>query len=128
MSLTTKQIRVTTTGAAGSATGSGRLGIPPAVLQAIQVDYAAGQPATCDVTIKCEYAGISKTLLTLTDRNAAFPLGAVHEAGFSNTGAPAPTGSNAEFALPRVSGELVVDVAQADAASDAVVVTFLLEV
>ena len=60
-------IRVTTAGAAGSATGSAvsETNIR-GFIEAIKIDYNAGAPATTDVTIT-ELAALERTLLTISN-------------------------------------------------------------
>lgn len=122
----TRAIKVTTTGGAGVATGAGRIGISPARLAGIQVDYTS-QPATTDVTVKCVFAGITKTLLTLTNANTDVPLRSITEVLFTDVNVAVPVTESPNRGLPIVGGEIVVDVAQGDAATDGVKVTLLLE-
>lgn len=111
-------IRVTTTGSAGSAAGTGTLPfkLAMAAIDAIKVDYHASAPATTDVTIT-ETEGLQQTVLTLTDNKddgTYYPRHAIHD----------PTGAAISGAgLITVEGQLQVAVAGCDPLTDAVVVT-----
>jgi hypothetical protein len=113
------KIRVTTTGSAGSATGTGVSSSPVrGVLNAIQIDYHASAPAgTTDVTI-AESTGMTRTFLTRTNTatdGVFYPAAAQHD----NTGT-----ALSSYTPYILMGDLVtVTVAQCDALTDAVVVT-----
>lgn len=110
-------VKVTTTGSAGSASGSALSAIPiKGYLEAITVVYAS-QPATTDVTI-AESGGAGRTLLTLTNGNTnttKYPRPQAHD----GTG----TAITGEYTRVYVPGDYVsVSVAQGDAATNAVTV------
>lgn len=63
-------IPITTTGSAGSATGSGTSAAINGVVYEIYVKYHASAPATTDVTIS-ESGGAARTILTLTNVNTS---------------------------------------------------------
>lgn len=110
-------VKVTTTGSAGSASGSALSAIPiKGYLEAITVVYAS-QPATTDVTI-AESGGAGRTLLTLTNGNTnttKYPRPQAHDGAGT-----AITGQYWRVFLP---GDYVsVAVAQGDAATNAVTV------
>ena len=103
----TYRLPVVLTGGAGAASGNFRKSVPHGVIRAIQVNYD-GQPGTCDVTLTCVFAGITKTILTLTNSNTDFPLAKVFEAGKDNVGADVAAGKVGELVEPEVAGELIV--------------------
>ncbi len=114
-----QRIKITTSGAAGSATGSGMIDMPQRGYQidAIRVDYT-GVPATTDVTIT-EDGGLGQTVLTLTNNNTtkvARPRVLLQDTSGANL-----TAVYAPIYIP--GRRLLVSVAQADAAADAVMVT-----
>lgn len=119
-------LKMETTGAPGAATGSDRRGVPYGILRAVQVLYN-GQPATTDVTLTCVLDGVTKTILTLTNKNTNFPLQSVYEAGKDNLGVSVVAGKNAELVLPLVGGELVGEVADGDANTDGVKILCLVD-
>lgn len=111
----------------GSGDGSGRIGVPFGRLVGVQVNYGGTVPATCDVTLAAVADGVTKTLLTLTDRNTDLALATVHEAGLDNVGAAVAAGKNAELVVPVVGGNLTVTVAQGGATiTNAVGVIFVI--
>lgn len=63
-------IPVTTTGSAGSATGSGVSNVINGLIYSIYVKYHASAPGTTDVTIS-ETTGATRTFLTLTNTNTS---------------------------------------------------------
>lgn len=116
-------VKVTTTGAAGSAAGTGttEAGVR-GFIESIQVDYHASAPATTDVTI-AEASNMARTLLTLTNNatdKIVYPRVQVHDtAGAALT----LDGTRANVARIYVPGvKLTVTLAQCDALTDAVVV------
>lgn len=117
--MATYRVAVTTTGAAGSATGSAQtIDLPlGSWLIGVRVDYHASAPATTDVTIS-ETDGLGQTLLTLTDNNTDGVYYPVTE--ICDDEGTAITGSYNMYA---VEGPLTVAVAGCDALTDAVVVT-----
>jgi hypothetical protein len=120
-------IKVTTAGVGpGVATGSGRAGVPGGIVRliALAVDYDPTCPGTTDVVITCTLP-VPKTLLTLTNNNADFPLAQITEVEKDTVGADRATPAT----KPQlVCGELVVNVAGCDVIADAVIVTALVEV
>jgi formate-dependent nitrite reductase membrane component NrfD len=75
-----QSIKVTTTGAAGSATGS-QTGTAYGVLAGIVVKFHASAPNTTDVTITETVNGVARNLLTLTNVNTSGyynPQDAIH--------------------------------------------------
>lgn len=110
-------IPVTTTGAAGSATGTASAAVQAGLLIALEVVYASA-PATADVTITEVVAGVTRTLLTKSNNATSFtwrPL----VLGQDNTGA-----NVAAWYIPDVvfGGFLTVTVAQSDAVTNNVTV------
>lgn len=130
--MSTKRVRieVNTTGADDAATGNERAGVPGGIarLVGLQVDYHADAPAGTDVVITSEVDGMVKTLLTLTDRNADLPMTKVTEPLVDDVGVDVVNTESPNLGLPICQGNLVVDVAQADALSPAVTVIGLFEI
>lgn len=113
-------IKVTTTGSAGSATGSGT-GIGYGELHSVVVKFHASAPATTDVAIKRTINGVDEAILTLTNVNTSavyHPPGPQH----AIAGGAVISSSYAPFVL---DGELLtVTVTGCDALTDAVEVSF----
>ena len=123
MSVEKHELKVSTTGSAGAASGSSVLAVPLSELVAVHVDYHASVPATTDLTLKSPGNPASVTLLTLTNVNSDgwyYPKVQKHD----NAGA-AITG---DYADPVVHGNLSCDLAQCDALTNAVVLTVYLRV
>ena len=119
-------VKVITTGGAGVATGSASVPIPSGIVRLVSlaVDYDGGAPATTDVTVKCSLP-VEKTVLTLTNRNTDLPLAQVTEAEVDQVGVDRVTPAT----KPQlIMGRLIVDVAQCDALTDAVVVSAVVEI
>lgn len=114
----TYSIPVTTTGSAGSATGTGTLAfkVDMGAIDAIKIDYHASAPATTDVTISEVDGKLEQTLLAVTDNatdGTYYPRHAIHDnAGAEISGA----------GLYTVEGQIQVAVAGCDALTNAVVV------
>ena len=119
MTVQKHELKISTTGGAGVATGSGILSLPLCELLAIYLNYHASAPATTDVTAKS--VGDPATVTLLTRSNSAtdawlYPTVNVHDnVGVAVTGAQAPPVIHA--------GALSIDVAQCDALTDCVTVT-----
>lgn len=114
------RVDVTTAGSAGSATGSGQTLPLHGVLGFIQVDYHGSAPGTTDVTIS-EVGGAGRTILTLTNRNTDgifYP----NVSFTDSTGSAYATPAYGAFIV--VGTTLQVSVAQCDALTDAVQVSF----
>ncbi|MDP2950170.1 MAG: hypothetical protein Q8P22_11600 [Chloroflexota bacterium] len=128
MTIELHKISVTTTGSAGSASGSAIKAVPKGKIKAVYIDYNASAPATTDVTIKSEAdsTGVPPdvTVLTRSDSKTDgwfYPKVQVHD-----NAAAAVTGA---YDDPVVHGGVIsVTVAQADALADCVVVYIFVEV
>lgn len=110
------QVKVSTTGSAGSASGSAVLALPLCELVAVYLDYHASAPATTDVTITSPGNPAAVTILTRSNSATDgwfYPSINLHD----NTAA-AVTGA---YAAPPIHGNLSVSVAQADALTDCVI-------
>lgn len=108
--------KVTTTGSAGSATGStDTFDFPLSMIDAIEVDYHASAPATTDVVV-AEAQGLEQTVLSVADNKTDgtyYPRHALHDAD------GAELSSVGAFV---VEGPLTISVAGCDALTDAVTV------
>lgn len=107
-------VRVTTTGEAGAATGSGTSMPVSGFLLDVFIDYHASAPATTDVTISQETFGN----IVVKSNNATDVWLAPRKQ--TCDAAAADSGS---FDFIPVSGALTISVAQADALDDCVAVT-----
>ena len=123
MSIEKHEIKVSTTGSAGSASGSAVLALPLCELVAVYLDYHASAPATTDVTVSSPGNPAALTVLTKSN-NATDGWEYPKVQKDDNTGA-AITG---DYADPVIHGNLLVEVAQADALTDCVVVTVYVRV
>lgn len=118
-----KVASITTTGSAGSATGtSGNVNIRTGgELQAVFVGFTT-MPATTDVTIsEILPNGGSRTLLTLTNVNTD----AVHQVRIADSTTAGAAGTG--FVYPVVGSTLKVDVAQGDAVTNGVIVYMMID-
>jgi hypothetical protein len=118
MSYRIRQAVVATAGGDGSASGVATIGINPAKLCALAIDYV-GQPATTDITITSS----GKTVYAKTNSATDVPLTTLLNPGMDEGGAA----TNPVDTEVYVSDDLTVTVAQGNAAAAAAVVTFLLE-
>ena len=124
MTVERHQVKVSTTGSAGSASGSSILALPLSELIAVYLDFNGSAPSTTDITITANAAAVggppSLALLTLTNVNSDgwyYPKVQDHN----------PTGSlvTGSYSDPPIHGSgLTVALAQADALTDALVATF----
>ena len=118
MSIQKVVIKVSTSGSAGSATGTGSAGVPLGELVDVYLDYNASAPgATTDVTIAAPGDPASRDLLVVTDNatDGWYPPGVQKRdsAGVLVTGA---------YESPVIhGGVLTVAVAQSNALTDAVI-------
>ena len=113
-------LNITTTGSAGSATGSAASELLAGTLELVVVNYTS-MPATTDVTISYTINGATKTLLTLTNNNTDF-VDAIFDVPVSAAGADSTLTEWKPF-LPGVS--VTVSVAQGDAVTDGVKVMLI---
>lgn len=123
MAIEKHELKVSTTGVAGSASGSSILAVPLSELVGVYVDFHGSAPATTDLTLKSPGNPASVTLMTLTNTNTdawKYPKVQKHD----NIGA-AIVG---DYADPIIHGNLQADLAQCDALTDAVVLTVYLRV
>ena len=118
MAIESHELKIDTTGSAGSASGSGIISLPISELVAIFFNYHASAPAATDVTVTAP--GNPGALVILTVSNAVadgwfYPKVQDH----GNTGS-AITGS---YSHPIIHRNLLIEVAQADALTDALIAT-----
>lgn len=123
MTIEKRELKISTTGSAGSATGSSVEAVPACRLVKVHLDYHASAPATTDVTIIFPGNPASETILTVTN-NATdgyyYPKTQDHDSS-----AAAVTGSYSDPVVH--GGHIQIDIAQADALTDCVVATFWIE-
>lgn len=117
--MTTHVVRVTTTGSAGSASGTATTDLPVrGLVMAIKVDYHASAPATTTVNVD-ETSGMQRRLL----QKAASNSDAVHYPVVQNHD-PAGAAITGQYMPQYVNGvRLSVSVGNCNALTDAVVVT-----
>ena len=118
MSIEKHEIKISTTGSAGSASGSAILALPLCELVAVYLNYHASAPATTDVTISSP--GNPAALTILTRSNSATDGWFYPHVNDHDNAAAAVTGS---YSDPVVHGNLLIEVAQADALTDCLVLT-----
>lgn len=116
MSILCEKVAVTTTGSAGSATGTGYSGSINGLLLGVYLDYNASAPATTDVTISTNVTAHGGTILTVSNNNSDgfYP---VRVQAVDNTG----TAISGVYELWPISGVVKIAVAQADALTNCVV-------
>lgn len=114
MTIKLEKISVTTTGSAGSATGSGTTGVLNGRLLAVYLDFNASTPNTTDTTIAYAEKGGNLLVVTNSNTDAMF---APRMTCVTNANA-AITNSHAPFPLNQ---KLTISLAQADAVTNAVV-------
>ena len=112
-------LKISTTGSAGAATGSGILSLPLCELVAIYLDYHASAPATTDVTVKS--VGDPATVTLLTRSNSATDAWMYPKVQDHDNVAAAITGSYSDPVIH--AGALSIELAQADALTDCLVAT-----
>lgn len=114
-----KTYTVTTTGSAGSATGTATTDVLRGFIGAIEIDYNASAPATTDVTF-AEAAGLGRTLLTVSNNNTDgfyYPSVLLDDASAADTTA---------YVTAYIEGKLTISVAQADALDPCVTVKIMM--
>ena len=116
MTMKSTTIKVTTTGGAGVATGSGVSASPiMGKIRGIQYAYHASAPATTDVTVKRTGGANLHVRSNSVTPGMVVPAAAPEDAaGAAIAGAALP---------PPIADSVTVTVAQCDALTDAVVVT-----
>jgi hypothetical protein len=116
-------IPVTTTGSAGSATGSATSAVINGLLYSLYVKYHDDAPATTDVTIS-EDGGAARTFLTISDANTSGEYPPMVTARDATN-----TERTSQAIIPSLAGHgLTVTVAGADALTNAVeVYAYILE-
>lgn len=117
-SMTQYSSAITTTGVAGSATGTGTIAVTvPGYLEYVYLDYHASAPATTDVTISYASTPPGGNIIVRSNSGTDgifYPRG-----GASDAAAAAIT--NSHVMLP-VAGTINISVAQCDALTAAVTV------
>jgi hypothetical protein len=122
MAVKEMKISVTTTGSAGSATGTGQAdAIFRGKLLGFRVKYHASAPATTDTTITSTLPSgyVAHPLLTLTNINTDIPYRPVMSSVYDSSN----TEATDFFApIPLTGHNITVSVAGSDALADAVIV------
>lgn len=114
--------KITTAGGAGVAVGSATIGLDqPCRLEAVRIDYTS-MPATTDVTL----TNWGKTVYARANANAD-SFEQVRTAGVDQAGTALAAGDN-RWTRQVLNGTLQIDVAQADAGAESVIVTVYVEV
>jgi len=114
--ITMERVAVTTTGSAGSASGTGTSRPLNGLLLGIYLDYHASAPATTDVTVSTDTTAHGGTIATVSDNNSDgyYP---VRVQAVDNTGAAI----SGVYEMWPLVGKVKISVAQADALTDCVV-------
>ena len=118
MAIEVHELKVSTVGNAGVATGSSVKSLPPSELVAIYLDYLGSAPATTDVTVTSP--GNPASLTILTRSNSATDGWFYPKVQDHDNVAAAVVGSYSE---PVIHGNIQIDLAQCDALTDALVAT-----
>lgn len=121
MGILEQKIPVTTTGSAGSATGSGNADIAlTGLLLGFRVKYNASAPATTDVTITSDLpTGYpAHTLLTVSNNNTDIPYRPIQQEVYTS----ANTNTGLYTLIPLQGHNITVSVAGADELDPAVTV------
>ena len=111
-------IKVSTTGSSGSATGSLVVALPYCELLAARFDFHASAPGTTDTTLSSPGGPVSVTLLTVT--NSATDAWYYPSIQLDDNSASAITGA---YVPAIIHGNLLVELAQCDALTDALTLT-----
>jgi len=124
MTIEKHELKVSTTGSAGSASGSGSLALPLSELVAVHLNFHSSAPSTTDTTIKATGNPLELTILTLTNVNTdAWYYPKVQDdddVGAAITGA---------YSDPVIHNKILnIDLAQCDSLTDAVVATIYVRV
>ena len=121
MELRRYEVTITTTGSAGSATGSETITVaPPGYIEWVDYDFHASAPATTDVTGTMAAGANPPGEVVFTSPNSATDVLQFPRAAAVNLAGTAITNSHVPVL---VSGALAIAVAQCDALAGAVVVT-----
>ena len=111
-------LKVSTTGSSGSATGSLVTALPYCELLAARLDFHASAPGTTDTTLSSPGGPVSVTLLTITNSATDASYYPTHQlddsTGSAITGAYIPA---------IIHGNLLTELAQCDALTDALTMT-----
>ena len=123
MAIEKHTIKVSTTGSSGSATGSLVTAFPYCELLAARLDFHASAPGTTDTTLSSPGGPVSVTLLTVSNSATDawyYPTHQLDDAtGGAITGAYIPA---------IVHGNLLTELAQCDALTDALTLTIFVRV
>lgn len=122
MALKRVNLPITTTGSAGSATGSATTGVPGGVarLVAVDIDFHASTPATADTTVAADRGTVLTVTNSATDKTY-YPRVPVQSAAGADI-----AGRGEE--PPIVEGTVTVSLAGADALATAATVGLIFEV
>ena len=118
--IVTEVVNVTTTGSAGSATGSGTSSPIHGWIEAIYLDFHASAPATTDTTVAFATRGGNILVVTDSKTDALF----VPRAKPVDNANAAITNAHARFACNQ---EITVTLAQADALTNCLVAYIIYE-
>ena len=111
-------IKVSTTGSSGSATGSLVTALPYCELLAARLDFHASAPGTTDTTLSSPGGPVSVTLLTITNSATDAWFYPPHQ--LDDSSGSAITGA---YIPGIIHGNLLTELAQCDALTDALTMT-----
>ena len=111
-------IKVSTTGSSGSATGSLVTALPYCELLTARLDFHASAPGTTDTTLSSPGGPVSVTLLTVT--NSATDAWYYPSIQLDDNSGSAITGA---YIPAIIHGNLLTELAQCDALTDALTLT-----
>lgn len=122
-----RQVHITTTGSAGSATGSAFIPLPAGVVRAVKLNYSASAPATTDLTLKAD-SSTGTALLTNTNSNTDLAIRALASPSGLDEGGAAAAATDARDGGGFYKYGLHLALAQCDALTDAVIADIWVDV
>lgn len=120
-----RRFHVTTTGSAGSATGSVYIPCAPGRVRAVAVDYHASAPATTDLTLKGDGladGSTGNTFLTVSNSATDIPVRALGSPNAVDEGRAVTAATDATDGGAFFKHGLCVSLAQSDALTNAAIV------
>lgn len=122
-----RQVRLTSTGSAGSAVATAFQGLPPGRLIALKVDYHASAPATTDLTIRRDSSS-GTALFTNANSATDVPMRALGTPNAIDEGRAAVAATDATDGGGVFKDGLYFDIAQSDALTAVAVIDVFVEV
>ena len=122
MAIEFKELKVSTVGSAGSATGSSVLSVPLSELLAVYLDFHSSAPSSTDTTVTL--IGNPASLVVLTESNSATDVWRYPKTQDHDNVGSAITGS---YSAPVIHGRHIqIDLAQCNGLTNALVATLMI--